>query len=417
MHTNISLEEVIATVDAFLVELGLSDQTLSTYRRFGFNYYRSEFLAAGCDTYSEDLAESLVVKFHQQVHNGQRSERDFRTIRKVHELMKECVKNGEIHYHDLPFWKIQSPCDELKETLARYLTRMEQLGYSELTIRDANSIIRLFLLHMDSKEKHSTRCLSAEDIENYLPILYKKWHSGMSNPIYYLRGFFAFLYESQQICQDLSLVMNVKAANKIRVKEGFETGEIEAMLASVDRSTPLGKRNFAMIILAVHSGLRQIDVLNLKLKDIHWKDAEISIVQRKTNRQLILPLDQETGDAIADYILYGRPASESPFVFLRSVAPYTNLKIGSCIGSRIVQKYASLAGVTWTVEERKGFHSFRRSLGRDLLVNDVPLCTISEILGHADRNSTKQYLSIDIKHLRECALSLNELRCTKEALQ
>ena len=131
---------------------------------------------------------------------------------------------------------------------------------------------------------------------------------------------------------------------------------------------------------------------------------------------LIRKIITVTGDAIADYLLHGRPTSKSTFVFLRSVAPYTNLKVGSCIGSRIVQKYAALSGVVWTTEERKGFHSFRRSLGRELLENDVPVCTISEILGHAYRNSTKQYLSVDVKHLRECALPLNELRCTKEAL-
>ena len=338
MYTNFSLEEVIAAVDDFLVKSGLSDNTLSRYRRFGFNYFRDGFSAEGCYFYSEELAESLVAKFHQQVLNGQRSERDFRTIRKVHELMKEHVKNGKILYHDLPFWNIQYPCNELKEALVRYLASMEQSGYSELTIREANSIIRLFLLHMESKGKHTLDCFSAEDIENYLPVLRQKWSSGMSNPIYYLRGFFAFLYERQEIRQDLSLVLKVNAASKIKVKTGFEANEIEAILTAIDRSTPLGKRNFAMITLAVHSGLRQIDVLNLKLQDIHWKDAEISIVQRKTNRQLILPLEQETGDAIADYLLHGRPTSKSTFVFLRSVAPYTNLKVGSCIGSRIVQK-------------------------------------------------------------------------------
>ena len=365
MYTNFSLEEVIAAVDDFLVKSGLSDNTLSRYRRFGFNYFRDGFSAEGCYFYSEELAESLVAKFHQQVLNGQRSERDFRTIRKVHELMKEYVKNGKILYHDLPFWNIQYPCNELKEALVRYLASMEQSGYSELTIREANSIIRLFLLHMESKGKHTLDCFSAEDIENYLPVLRQKWSSGMSNPIYYLRGFFAFLYERQEIRQDLSLVLKVNAASKIKVKTGFEANEIEAILTAIDRSTPLGKRNFAMITLAVHSGLRQIDVLNLKLQNIHWKDAEISIVQRKTNRQLILPLDQETGDAIADYLLHGRPTSKSTFVFLRSVAPYTNLKVGSCIGSRIVQKYAALSGVVWTTEERKGFHSFRATPHRE----------------------------------------------------
>lgn len=255
MYKNFSLEEVIAAVDEFLVKSGLSDNTLSRYRRFGFNYYRDGFSAEGCYFYSEDLAESLVVKFHQQVLNGQRSERDFRTIRKVHELMKEHVKNGTILYHDLPFWNIQYPCNELKEALARYLASMEQLGYSELTIRDANSIIRLFLLHMESKGKHTWDCFSAEDIENYLPVLRQKWSSGMSNPVYYLRGFFAFLYERQEIRQDLSLVLKVNAASKIKVKTGFEADEIEAILSAIDRSTPLGKRNYAMITLAVHSGL------------------------------------------------------------------------------------------------------------------------------------------------------------------
>mgnify|MGYP003233340254 CR=1 FL=1 len=83
MYTNFSLEEVIAAVDDFLVKSGLSDNTLSRYRRFGFNYFRDGFSAEGYYFYSEELAESLVAKFHQQVLNGQRSERDFRTIRKA----------------------------------------------------------------------------------------------------------------------------------------------------------------------------------------------------------------------------------------------------------------------------------------------------------------------------------------------
>ena len=81
---------------------------------------------------------------------------------------------------------------------------------------------------MESKGKHTWDCFSAEDIENYLPVLRQKWSSGMSNPVYYLRGFFAFLYERQEIRQDLSLVLKVNAASKIKVKTGFEADEIEA---------------------------------------------------------------------------------------------------------------------------------------------------------------------------------------------
>lgn len=338
-------------------------------------------------------------------------------IRKIHEMMKDYAESGEIHYRDLPFWTVAHPCEEFEKVLNEYLLDMQRANYSELTIRTACSTIRSFLLYMETQGRFSADCFTPRDVEGYLHILHNKWPSGMSTPLWELRGFFAYLYERNETASDLSQVLKVNVASKRKVKQGFDMDEINAMLSVIDRSTSLGKRNFAMITLAVHSGLRQIDVLNLKLHDIHWKEAEIRIVQRKTNRQLILPLDQETGDAIAEYILHGRPSSDSPFVFLRSVAPYTNLKIGSCIGSRIVQKYAILAGVTWEKEERKGFHSFRRTLGRELLVNDVPLHTIKEILGHANENSTKQYLSIDMKHLQECALPLDEFRCTKEVFK
>ena len=70
MYTNFSLEEVIAAVDVFLVKSGLSDYTISRYRRFGFNYYRDGFSAEGCNFYSEDLAESLVVKFTKVFHSS-----------------------------------------------------------------------------------------------------------------------------------------------------------------------------------------------------------------------------------------------------------------------------------------------------------------------------------------------------------
>ena len=83
----------------------------------------------------------------------------------------------------------------------------------------------------------------------------------------------------------------------------------------------------------------------------------------------------------------------------------------------MVQKYAAMCGVTWSTSERKGFHSFRRSLGREMLVNEVSLDTISEVLGHASRDSAKQYMSIDMEHLRDCALSLSGIECRKGMYQ
>lgn len=80
-----------------------------------------------------------------------------------------------------------------------------------------------------------------------------------------------------------------------------------------------------MLLLALRTGLRSVDIINLKLEDIHWKCNTIQIVQEKTGTPLILPLLTEVGNAIADYILNGRPPSQQPYIFLRSQAPYQKL--------------------------------------------------------------------------------------------
>jgi integrase len=210
--------------------------------------------------------------------------------------------------------------------------------------------------------------------------------------------------------------LQVIPAPRTKIKIGFNTEEIEKILLSIDRSASLGKRNYAMLLLAAYTGLRSVDVLNMKLDDIYWTNNEIVITQRKTGRPLTLPLENNVGNAIAEYILHGRPVSDSPYVFLRCVPPHTNLRIGSAIGSRMVQKYAELAGVKWAADERKGFHSFRRALGAHMLAAEVPLHTISEVLGHANSDSTKPYLSTDFLHLKMCALSLNGIECVREGL-
>ena len=91
-----------------------------------------------------------------------------------------------------------------------------------------------------------------------------------------------------------------------------------------------GKRNYAMLLLALRTGLRSIDIVNLKLGDIQWKRNTIEIVQAKTGTPLVLPLLTDVGNAIADYILNGRPDSQQPYIFLRTQAPYRKLSGQFC---------------------------------------------------------------------------------------
>lgn len=95
--------------------------------------------------------------------------------------------------------------------------------------------------------------------------------------------------------------------------------ELNLILKQVNTETPAGKRDYAIIQLGITSGLRAGDITNLKLTDIDWKNNEIHLIQGKTKQPLSLPLEEHTGNAIIDYVLNGRPKSESSYMFLRSL--------------------------------------------------------------------------------------------------
>lgn len=91
--------------------------------------------------------------------------------------------------------------------------------------------------------------------------------------------------------------------------------ESDQIIQAVDRNTPVGKRDYAMLLLARYTGLRAVDVIHLQLQDIDWHKNEISIVQHKTQRPLVLPLENIVGNAIVEYILNARPQSDSQSLF------------------------------------------------------------------------------------------------------
>ena len=155
---------------------------------------------------------------------------------------------------------------------------------------------------------------------------------------------------------------------------------------------------------------------SLKLGDIQWKRNTIEIVQEKTGNPLILPLLTDVGNAIADYILNGRPNSRQPYLFLRTQAPYRKLS-GRSNCYEVSRKMMKEAGIRQGKQDRKGFHCLRHSIAARLLSEETPLPIISSILGHRDKDSTKIYLSTDQVHLRTCALGLTGIEVTREELQ
>jgi integrase len=184
--------------------------------------------------------------------------------------------------------------------------------------------------------------------------------------------------------------------------------ELKKMFEQVDTNALIGKRDYAILQLGICSGLRAGDIAKLRLTDIDWRNSEIHLIQGKTKQSLSLPLVESAGNTMIDYILCGRPVSESPFVFLRSVAPYQQFRDGVSI-SCIFRKYLSKAGISHVAGDGKTFHGFRRTLGTEMVVQGIPVTTVAQALGHRSIESAKQYISLNISGLKQCALNFESI--------
>jgi len=178
-------------------------------------------------------------------------------------------------------------------------------------------------------------------------------------------------------------------------------------LKRVLQTQKVSLRDKAIILLALRTGLRAVDIVKMKLRDIDWINDTISIVQSKTGTDFKIPLTADVGNAISAYILRERPKTDNPYVFLRFLAPFKSLADHSACYA-LVRRAFQKAGIRQS-GERKGIHVMRHSAASRMLSKGVPVTTISSMLGHSNKSSTDVYLSTDESRMRECALGLAEI--------
>jgi integrase len=137
-------------------------------------------------------------------------------------------------------------------------------------------------------------------------------------------------------------------------------------LEAIDRANPSGKRDYAIVLLICRLGLRAVDVTRLRFADLDWPGNQLSVVQAKTGRRVVLPLLRDVGWAIIDYVRDGRPSSDCPQVFLRHTAPIGPFSDQDHL-HQILVKHARAAHVPLGEQRRHGMHSLRHTLATRLL--------------------------------------------------
>ena len=176
--------------------------------------------------------------------------------------------------------------------------------------------------------------------------------------------------------------------------------QVRALIDSVDTSTPLGLRDTAVLLSIATLGLRNQEVRNLKLTEIQWRAGEIRLAETKSRRERALPLPQELGTALAEYVLQGRPRLDVPHVFVRHRAPLGPIISTHGIGD-IVARHLLRAGIP---APSQGAHMLRHSLATRMVNQGVEVKQIADLLGHASIDSTAIYTKVDMRHLSSVAL-------------
>ena len=185
-----------------------------------------------------------------------------------------------------------------------------------------------------------------------------------------------------------------------------ERSKFEGFL--LDDNCPLSKRDKAICILLLYTGMRQMDVSNLKLDDIKWNKDQIIFKQTKTGKAQIIPLRPIIGNTLYDYIKEERPETDLPYIFI------TKQKLRGCYAKcripDIVNKVYKMVGIRQNA--RQGTHLLRHSFADALINTGSDISIVSSILGHDSPQTTLQYLSSNIEKLRECAISIEEFPIT-----
>lgn len=396
----VSTAELLPSISALRIEMqkkGYSPQTLRGLENVW------DTLLRYASTMPETLFDENFRGGFLQAEYGFRMDLEYTMYRasRALELLKNYIDFGIVT--GIPKKQRQEFAEDYHSLITAFADGEARRGLAENSMKSLWS--RLYRLHIFFLDKGADTfsMVTRDMINDFIKYLAPYSTTYVSENLRMLRRLCLYAYQNGHHAEDLSgCIPVVKNIRQQRLPAVFTEDETEKILSSFDRENPMGKRNYAIFLLAARMGLRSCDIKALEFSFINWTERTISFAQKKTKKYLTLPLPDDVGWAIIDYLKSGRPISDSKYVFIQHKPPYgqyTDLR-------NVLVKQMRKAGIETPANKRIGMHCFRHSLATSMLENGVPLPVISQTLGHADIASTEVYLRINISQLRLCALEV-----------
>lgn len=314
------------------------------------------------------------------------------------------------------------PCpsvSQIEHRIAAYGAHLEQVrGFAPTTIARHCRTAAEFLAHV-GYDRSPTRLagLTPLDIEAFVRVVGQRLaRASLQHVVAEIRAFLRFLASDGKIPTGLDRQIDTPRVYRgEQLPRALPWETVRAFLRAIDRTSPSGLRDYAMFLLITTYGLRASEIVDLTLDDLEWRAGRIRIPQRKTRGSLWLPLMDDVGTALLDYLRQGRPALavrrhalafQGRAVPCRKVFLRCRTPAGALKPTAITEAFQAWSKRSGLAIPFRGAHCLRHSYAVHLLRSGLPLKTIGDLLGHRTLESTCVYLRLAVDDLREVALCL-----------
>jgi len=377
-----------------------------SYKYVTLRHYRSRWLPVkeymekhGQKFISSELCKDFLLEFYEGRTHEELTEKE-KLIEKSVSVLYEFMESGSVQRR----CKVRYLDGSIGLLMKDFLAYKRSRRLRELTLDKIESHMSNFNFWLSTNDIFSINDIKNHHIITFIKSLDPHKKALIHDTLMDLRGFFKFLYEKGIIYNNISaFIPKDNYQKQAKLPAYYTEEEIEKLLKSVDRGNIVGKRDYAILVLAAYLGLRASDIARLRFENLHWDQNTIILRQYKTGKNIILPLLPVVGNALLDYIEYGRPKSDEQFIFLLVISPFLPIRPQTIAG--MINRRFTYAGFK-SINRRHGGHALRHSLVKELLNNKQSLPVISEVLGHKNTTSTRHYIRIDTESLGQCALEV-----------
>lgn len=377
-----------------LIQAGYNENTIFNYRgvirrfkAFCKEKEAFEYTPELGQSYADDVNSKKTGKFSKQRYFSQG---------RFARLLTSYYYTGSFDLSVMKRRRKEPENQNLNKLYYEYDSYLREKYSNENTVRFYDYEVFCFFQYLDSIQIYGLREISAATIVDYLRTMKQSRQRAV---LCGLRLYFTFIGRTDLF----AVIAGMHAYRSKRIIPVLTDDEKDRLRDTIE-SGVISNRDAAIVLLGLSTGIRAIDLINLRLSNIDWNLETISFKQSKTGNLVNIPLTLAVGNAIAKYLYKERPKIDNDYLFVRALAPFDPLA-GHTSCYAIVKNAFKKADISKDARIF-GMHMLRHNAASTMVKNEVPISTIAAILGHASTDTTDVYITTDAVRLRECVLPM-----------